>query len=48
MVYDPTIKEQEKDIEMWHKSFVGPLSLPDSQVLCDAHDNCDPLKCARC
>ena len=32
MVYDPTIKEQEKDIEMWHKSFVAPLNLPDSQV----------------
>ena len=32
MVYDPTIKDQEKDIEMWHKSFVNPLNLPDSQV----------------
>jgi len=37
MVYDPTIKEQEKDIELWHKSFVGPLNLPDSQILILAH-----------
>jgi len=37
MVYDPTIKEQEKDIEMWHKSFVAPLNLPDSQILILAH-----------
>jgi len=37
MVYDPTVKEQEKDIEMWHKSFVGPLNLPESQILILAH-----------
>lgn len=37
MVYDPTIKDQEKDIEMWHKSFVNPLNLPDSQILVLAH-----------
>ena len=37
MVYDPTIKEQEKDIEMWHKSFVIPLGLPDTQILLLAH-----------
>jgi len=37
MVYDPTIKEQEKDIEMWHKSFVAPLGLPDSHILIMAH-----------
>eukprot|EP00966_Prymnesium_polylepis_P208119 4820742-Prymnesium_polylepis.1 len=37
MVYDPTIKEQEKDIEMWYKSFVAPLGLPDSQILILGH-----------
>lgn len=32
MVYDPTVKSQEKDIELWHKAFVQGMNLPDSQV----------------
>ena len=32
MVYDPTVKTQEKDIELWHKAFVHGLNLPDSQA----------------
>ena len=32
MVYDPTVKSQEKDIELWHKAFVHGMNLPDSQV----------------
>lgn len=37
LVYDPTIKEQEKDIELWYKTFVLPLGLSDSQILLFAH-----------
>jgi len=32
MVYDPNIRTQERDIELWHKAFVQPLKLSDSQV----------------
>ena len=32
MVYDPTVKTQEKDIELWHKAFVHGMNLPDSQA----------------
>ena len=32
MVYDPTVKTQEQDIELWHKAFVHGLNLPDSQA----------------
>ena len=37
LVYDPTIKEQEKDIELWYKSYVNRLHLKDAQVLVFAH-----------
>ena len=37
MVYDPNIRTQERDIELWHKAFVQPLKLADSQVLVCAH-----------
>ena len=37
LVYDPTVKEQEKDIESWYKSFCARLGLKDSQVLLFAH-----------
>jgi len=37
LVYDPTIKEQEKDIELWYKSYATRLNLKDSQVLLFAH-----------
>ena len=37
LVYDPTIKEQEKDIEMWYKSYTARLGLKESQVLVFAH-----------
>ena len=37
LVYDPTIKEQEKDIELWYKTFVSPLGLRDGQILVFAH-----------
>mmetsp|Transcript_13193 Transcript_13193/g.28084 ORF Transcript_13193/g.28084 Transcript_13193/m.28084 type:complete len:197 (-) Transcript_13193:344-934(-) len=39
LVYDPTIKTQEKDIEMWHKAFVKPLNLKDEQVALLAHQH---------
>ena len=37
LVYDPSTKEQEKDIETWYKSFVARLGLKDEQVLLFAH-----------
>ena len=37
MVYDPTVKTHEKDIELWHKAFVHGLNLPDSQVMLFSH-----------
>ena len=37
LVYDPTIKEQEKDIELWYKSYTARLGLKDAQVLIFAH-----------
>ena len=37
MVYDPTVKSQEKDIELWHKAFVQGMNLPDSQIMLFAH-----------
>ena len=42
MVYDPTVKTQEKDIELWHKAFVQGMNLPDSQ----ARDAATPLSLA--
>ena len=41
MVYDPSSKEQEKDIELWHTAFVKPLNLSDKQVVLFAHNH-DP------
>lgn len=32
MVYDPTSKEQEKDIEQWYKAYTARLGLTDAQV----------------
>jgi len=37
LVYDPTIKEQERDIELWYKTYTSRLGLKDSQVLLFAH-----------
>ena len=37
LVYDPTIKEQEKEIELWNKSYVTRLGLKDTQVCIFAH-----------
>lgn len=37
LVYDPTIKEQEKDIELWYKTYTASLGLKQSQVLLFAH-----------
>jgi len=37
LVYDPTIKEQEKDIELWYKTYTSRLGLKDDQILCFAH-----------
>jgi len=37
LVYDPTIKEQEKDIELWYKTYTSRLGLSDSQVILFAH-----------
>jgi len=37
LVYDPTIKEQEKDIELWYKSYTSRLGLKDAQIMCFAH-----------
>ena len=37
LVYDPSIKEQEKDIELWYKSYTARLGLKDAQVLIFAH-----------
>ena len=37
LVYDPTIKEQEKDIELWYKSYTARLGLKDAQVLLFGH-----------
>lgn len=42
LVYDPTVKEQEKDIETWYKSFVARLGLKDAQVLLFAHSGGAP------
>jgi len=39
MVYDPSIKTQEKDIELWHKAFVQPLKLKPEQVCLYAHQH---------
>ena len=47
MVYDPTVKTQEKDIELWHKAFVHGLNLPDSQAR-DAATPPPPLPCLTC
>ena len=46
MVYDPTVKTQEKDIELWHKAFVHGLNLPDSQARDAATP--PPLPCLTC
>ena len=38
LVYDPTVKEQEKQVERWYKSYVqSRLGLKDQQVLLFAH-----------
>jgi len=37
MVYDPTVKTQEKDIELWHKAFVHGMNLPDGQIMLFSH-----------
>ena len=37
MVYDPSVKTQEKEIELWHKSFVQGMNLPDSQIMLFSH-----------
>ena len=37
LVYDPTIKEQEKDIELWYKSYTARLGLKEAQILLFAH-----------
>lgn len=37
LVYDPTIKEQEKDIELWYKSYTARLGLKPTQVIIFAH-----------
>jgi len=37
LVYDPSVKEQEKDIELWYKSFAARLGLKEGQVLLLAH-----------
>jgi len=37
LVYDPTIKEQEKEIEVWYKSFAVSLGLKPEQHLLFAH-----------
>jgi Rab-like protein 5 len=39
LCYDPTIKEQEKDIELWHKTFVAPLHLGEGQIMVFAHQS---------
>ncbi len=33
LVYDPNVRSQEKDIELWHKAFVAPSKLLDQQVV---------------
>ena len=37
LVYDPTVKEQEKDIEVWYKTYVASLRLKPDQHLLFAH-----------
>ena len=37
LVYDPTIKEQEKDIELWYKTYTARLGLKDAQIMLCAH-----------
>jgi hypothetical protein len=37
LVYDPSIKEQEKDIELWYKSYTARLGLKDAQIMIFAH-----------
>ena len=37
LVYDPSIKEQEKDVELWYKSFAASLRLKPEQHLLFAH-----------
>lgn len=37
MVYDPQVREQEKDIDTWYKSFVSRLGLKEQQILLFAH-----------
>jgi len=37
LVYDPSVKEQEKDIELWYKSFASRLGLKEQQLLLFAH-----------
>lgn len=32
MIYDPNVRTQERDIELWHKAFIQPLKLADTQV----------------
>lgn len=32
MIYDPNVRSQERDIELWHKAFIHPLNLADTQV----------------
>lgn len=44
MVYDPTKKEQEKDIDTWYKSFVARLGLKDAQILLFAHSGGAPAR----
>ena len=37
MVFDPTIKEQEKDIEKWYKTYTARLGLKDGAIMVFAH-----------
>ena len=42
LVYDPCDRSQEKDIELWYKSFLQPLNFNDAQFLVLAHQK-DPV-----
>lgn len=37
LVYDPTDKAQEKEVEMWYKAYIQPLKLSSTQILLLAH-----------
>ena len=41
LVYDPSVKTQEKEVENWYKAYVTPLKLKDEQVVLFAHSH-DP------